>query len=219
MKTQMKFQKIFMLVSLIIAALTVVFSLIFCSGGIFQISKLYDSSAGVERIAEIEIPGESIWDEPEKFVYTAHGAKDFFNVTQNVSDVLLIMGIVMVLAVVLNYVMGTNKRRKYYITNYVAVGIAVAFEIALAIVIIVMVHNCQTVFSTKCDLDSMKAVYEYLYKDAWKPNNNWTFPLGYALAGILLVNAVGFVLNLIWKIKLMQGEKKLLESGLVKEVA
>ena len=185
-----------MLISLIIAALVVVYALIFCGGTIFQLQDLYNSLDDIE--------------------YIEH-AKDFYLATQGVSDTLLILGIVAILAVCLNYIMGTGNRRKYYITNYVAIGIVVAFEIVVAIVIIAMVANCQSILGS-IDLEQAKMEYETTYPGGWK-YSTWTMPVGYGLAAILILDAVGFVLNLVWKIKLMQGEKKLLESGLVKEVA
>lgn len=214
MKTQMRFQKIFMIVSLIIAALCVVFALIFCSGTIYNVSSLYDTVEKIEKSVTFRPDRNS----PE-VTYIALGAKNLFDATQNVSDVLLVLGIIMVLCVVLNYIAATNKRRNYYITNYVAIGIVTAFELALAIVIIVLVSNSQAVLG-KCDFEQMKVVYERLNNGAeLATDQNWVFGVGYALAAILIVDAIGFVLNLVWKIKLMQGEKALLNGGLVKEVA
>lgn len=188
-----------MLVSLIIAALTAVYGLIFCNGTIFQLqnSDMYDAKTDVESLA---------------------GARDFFFATQGVSDTMLILGIVLILGVCLNYIMGSQSRRKYYVTNYVATGIIVVIQIVTAIVVIAMVVNCQGLLA-KINLEEAKSIYESIYPvGSWK-YSVWTMPLGYGLAGILVLNAVGFILNLVWKIKLMQGEKRLLESGAVKEVA
>lgn len=216
MKTQMRFQKIFMIVSLVIAALTVVYALIFCSGSIFQVTKLYDVANKADQTYEVNTG--TIFNQ-NWVTYTAVGAGELFKAAQSVSDLLLILGIVMILVVVLNFIVASQKRRNYYVTNYVATGITVAFEIALAIVIIVVVCNCQHVFNTKCDFEQMKIVYESAYSDKFNTGKTWTFGLGYAVAAILVVDAIGFIFNLVWKILLMQGEKKLLEGGLVREVA
>lgn len=45
------------------------------------------------------------------------------------------------------------------------------------------------------------------------------FIIGYVLFVVVLANLAVYVLNLVWKIKLMQGERKLLAAGLAKEVA
>ena len=207
MKTQMRFQKIFMLVSLIIAALCVVYALVFCSGILYQTSKLYNAQTGEIATARID-----------RVKYTATGADEVYAVSQNVSSVLLILGIVMICCVVLNYVMGTQKRRNYYITNYIAIGVVVAYALALAATIIAMVANCHSALFG-ADVDVFGLVYNANFADEYNLNDAWMFPVGYALAAILIVDAIGFVLNLVWKIKLMQGEKALLQSGLVKEVA
>ncbi len=198
MKTQMRFQKILMLVSMIVAALCVVFALIFCSGTLFQMqnSAIYNVLRDREYV---------------------DGARDLYNSSQGVSNTVLILGIVMILVIALNYVMGTAKRRKYYVTNYVSIGIAIAYQIALAVVVFVLVFNCQNILAT-IDLAKAEKLYNSILPDGWS-YSDWTFGVGYALCGVLIVNALVFVLNLVWKIKLMQGEKKLLEGGLVKEVA
>ena len=46
----------------------------------------------------------------------------------------------------------------------------------------------------------------------------WTFAVGYVFMIVVLADAVFLVLNLIWKIKLMKGEKALLSQN-AKEVA
>ncbi len=195
MKAQMRFQKIFMLVSLIIAALGIVYALIFCSGTFFQMQELYDPIGKVEYLT---------------------GAKALFDATQTVSDVMLVLAIVAVLAVVLNYIMATHRRRKYYVTNYIAIGIVVAVLIAVAIALIVLISNCLSVLNT---INMAEAEEEYLVTKSDWHYTIWTVPVGFAYAAILVVDAVVFILNLVWKLKLMKGEKALLEQGLVKEVA
>lgn len=195
----MRFQKIFMLVALIIAALSAVYALIFCSGTLFQIhqnSILYNTKTKIEAV---------------------EGIKDLYEASQGASNTLLILGIVMILVIALNYIMGTNSRRKYYVTNYVSIGIAIAYSLALAIAIIVMVVNCQSLVD-KIDWTLAKEEFEITTPGEWK-YTTWTLPVGYAMAVLLLLVCGGLIANLVWKIKLMQGEKKLLESGLVKEVA
>ncbi len=201
----MRFQKIFMLIALIIAALCVVFALIFCSGTLYQMqhSSIFDLDGNPPP------EGDGIENLP--------GAKALFWASQGVSNTVLVLGIVLILAVVLNYIMGSAKRRKYYVTNYVATGIAIAAFVAVAIVILVLVLNCQNLLGM-VDLEQAEAKYNEYIPNGWH-YSVWTFSVGYALSGVLIVTALVFVFNLVWKIKLMKGEKKLLESGLAKEVA
>ncbi len=198
MKTQMRFQKIYMLVSLIIAALVIVLALVFCSGTLNQMAQ------------------PSIYDVESKLEYI-EGAQALFESSQGFSDLCLILGIICVLAICLNYIMGTQNRRKYYITNYVAIGVAVAVQLAVAIIIIALVANCQSILNG-INLEEAKETYEIILPGAWK-ESTWTFGAAYAVAALLLVNAAGFVLNLVWKIKLMKGEKALLQGEPIKEAA
>ncbi len=194
-----------MLVTLIVGALSIVYSLIFCSGTFTQIAQIrpYDD-AGYDNN------------------HRATGANELFNTAQAFTDLFLILGVVLILTAVLLYIAACQKRRKYYVTNYVAIGIAVAYQLVFAILLIVNLLDVQSVYDSM-NIENCK--YWYLQNitlaksfGEWT-TNTWTISLGYALAAIVLVNMVALILNLVWKIKLMQGEKKLLESGLVKEVA
>ena len=199
MKTQMRFQKIFMIVSLVIAALVIVYGVIFCSGTFFQIHQdmiVYNAVQDIENVS---------------------GARALFYATQGVSNTLLTLGIIAVLIMALGFIMGNAKRRNYYITNYIATGLAVVFNIVVAIIIIVLLINVNTAIAG-INWDIAAEAFNDIYPDQWH-YSTWTIPVGYVLAVILVLDACGLGLNLLWKIKLMQGEKKLLEQGLVKEVA
>ena len=50
-------------------------------------------------------------------------------------------------------------------------------------------------------------------------NSQVMFYIGYVVYFLVILNALALGYNLLWKIKLMKGEKALLEAGLQKEVA
>lgn len=198
MKSQMRFQKILTTVSIIIAALSIVYALIFCSGVIGQIDRLV--------YLEVELDG----------------AVRLFNRSQSFSNTFLILGIVLVLTVALMFIMGNHSRRKYYATNYVAVGVYVVFALVFIVLMIVQLLGVQSALNA-IDMAEAKAVY-IDPDNANSPFGDWTesaWPvyLGFAYIGVLVLNLVAVVLNLVWKIKLMQGEKALLEGKNVKEAA
>lgn len=195
MKTQMRFQKYLMLVTLVIAALSFVYALIFCSGTVYQYNFCYSKAADREYVA---------------------GARDFYWTVQSYNDILIILGIIFIVVAVLNFIVASNKRRKYYITNYVATGISAVYAIVLAVLLIVFVTDSFGYFDV-IDPEAAKTYYSQFRNDF--AYSAWNFTLGYVLAAIVLVDAVAVVLNLVWKIKLMKGEKALLQNGLVKEVA
>ena len=197
MKTQMRFQKILMTASLVIAALAVVYALIFNSGLIYNVGFIGSK-------AQAAYPD----------------AYDVFTSAQGFSDTFLILGIVLILTVVFMYAKGCNSRRKYYITNYIACGIAIGFALIVAILMLVQVINVQGLLANM-NLQQMQQVYETDLNSSFGEwtESKWVFALGYVYVVLLVCDAVVIGLNLLWKIKLMQGEKALLEQGAAKEVA
>lgn len=197
MKTQMKFQKILSLVSLVVAALAIVLALCFCSGVMSEIINYL----------------------PEKY---SIGADKLYEYSQSANNTLVILSIVLLLAVVTIYISASNKRRNYYITNYVSLGIVIAYTLVFAIILFSI---CTTAmgYANEIDYVKWKEFYEAHTTDRYgnisytNPRNysesRLTLVLGIVLAIVLLVEVAAWVLNLIWKIKLMQGEKALLANG------
>lgn len=193
-----------MLVSLIIAALSIVYSFIFCSGTFFQMQELCDIRFldSTNSLTVVEV----YFKDADKLFYAS----------QAVSNTMLTLGIILVVIICLNYLAGNGTRRNYYVTNYVATGLAIVMDIVVAIVLIVLVSNCVSILGTM-DMAAAQAEYE-VTKNGWN-YSIWTVPVGYVLAVILIADAVGFGLNLLWKLKLMKGEKALLAQEPAKEVA
>ncbi len=178
-----------MIVTVIIGALGVVFALVFCSGAFNQLCRL---------------SGKRI-----------DGLKDFINTVQSTNDTLFTIGIIDVVIGILPIIAACQKRRKYYITNYIAVGIVVVYQIVFAILVIVFVSNVMQAYNS-VDLVSAAASYKTLglnvqYGEfSTKP---WTSTFGYVLVALTLVDAVLLVLNVVWKVLLMKGEAKLLSQS------
>lgn len=188
-----------MLVSLIIAALAIVYALIFCSGILNQVAAILEYDA--EKY-ETRDPGR------------AWGAEDLYYASQAFSDLFLVLGIVLIVVIVLLYIAACNKRRKYYITNYIAIGIAVVFELVYAVLLIANVAGIHGLFNL-VDLGNCQYYYEEMAnssRGAWNATP-WTLYLGYVLFALVILDAVALVLNLVWKLKLMKGEKELLGQG------
>lgn len=206
----MRFQKILTLVSLIIGALSFVFAVLFCSGIIYE-SMAYTT----------EYSGDSLGDDPI-------GADALFNFTQGANNALVILAIVLILTVVFLYITSTNKRRNYYITNYIAIGIAAVYAIVFAIVLIAICGQAAG-YASQIDmakwLEYVQEVDTDRYGQTFFVNpqryseSYATIALGFVLAVVVLAEAAAWVLNLLWKIKLMKGEKALLAGNYSKEVA
>ena len=195
MKAQMRFQKYLMLITLIVAALSFVYAISFCSGTIYQYNQLY-SKPNTQRV---------------------EGAYALWRVSQDFCNLFMWLSIVLILVVLLNYLMATQSRRNYYVTNYISIGITIVYQVVFAVLLIIYVSDVFSYFEAIDVAKATEALKRYRSMDLRYSTLNFT--LGYVLAAAIICNAVVMGLNLLWKIKLMKGEKALLEGGLVKEVA
>lgn len=123
MKTQMRVQKILMLVSLVVAALVFVYALFFLTGGLGYVYRYIDKNDG-----------------------DVINCKNFVNTSQTFVSTLIAFGIVMVVLVAVMYLMACHSRRKYYVTNYVAIGAFVVFTLVVAIYLVAMVATTMNLY-------------------------------------------------------------------------
>ena len=194
MKTQMRFQKILALVSLIISALCIVLAVVFMSGNLADI--MYYAVDYEETVGSFTTPAQLF------------------------CNVMLIMGIVYLCCVLTLYITDTNKRRNYYITNYISTGLAALGALVAALFGFIMISILVTKFYA-LDWEEISALYE-AEQGMGGPNVGTSpamFIVGYIILIFPLLDVAALILNLVWKIKLMKGEKALLEQGFVKEVA
>ena len=197
----MRYQKILALVSLIISALCIVYALLFCTPIVEMSALTHAATAYANRPSPIN-------------------GNDTYDLCQSVNYVLLILGVVFILIVAFVYITASNKRRNYYITNYISViGIA-AYAFAMGVLIIALTAACQNSFLTVVDWEAYREfVDDQIVQIVQYGDDMTVWYIGYALAVIVILSAAAWVLNLIWKIKLMKGEKALLQAGLAKEGA
>ena len=195
MKTQMKFQKLLLLCSLILAGISCFYALGFFTG---SLASLYQYSATQQND-----------------VINANGTFEF---AQNVNKVLMFMGIAFVLVIVLMYITATQKRRNYYIDNYVTIGIAAVYAVVFALVALILIGQTSNMFFNEVDWTKYETEIAGTTSDFGINKKGVMFILGYILYSVIILDAAALVLNLVWKIKLMQGEKALLK-GVTKEVA
>lgn len=201
MKAQMKFQKILSLVTLILAAVVFIFAISFFTGNISDIYNYSSKNNGG--------------------LYK--GADVFIDAGQAFVSALEIMVIVYLIVIAITYIMGNNSRRNYYITNYVATGLVVAMAAVVALYGLIMMFVLMNAFYNQVDwakMQELRDIYSWNPKFQTEVGKEPTmFIIGIVVFLLVLVNCLAWVYNLIWKIKLMKGEKELLEKGLVKGVA
>lgn len=206
----MRFQKILTLVTLITAALSIVLALLYCSG-VMEASMYYTTEYTEEEFGVNPIKADAL-----------------FRYVQGANNLLVIFSIVFLLGVVLLYIMNCNKRRNYYITNYVAIGIFAAIAVVMAIIWIAVAASTIS-YAGRIDFTLWKELVdetafdtngvEYLANPQHYSESLATPILGIVMALLVLAEVGAWGYNLLWKIKLMKGEKALIENGLNKEVA
>lgn len=209
MKTQMRFQKILMLVTLIISAVTIVYAWGFFIGSLSCVSYMaafrgtLPSGSGVSASQLRE------------------AATNTYYIALDVNDLLFALSIVFLLLVAFIYITASNKRRNYYVTNYIAIIATAAFAAVFAIIGIVAISMVLGTMISEIPSEIWDAYKNYCDTNNIKnySDSNVMFGIGYVVFAIVLVNAAALIYNLIWKIKLMKGEKKLLAAKPEKEVA
>lgn len=200
----MKFQRIICLVMLILGALSAVYSFIYCSGGLAGLGSTITKREGVPVLRDT-LPEAQIYLDVQPF-----------------NDALLVLSIVMILLTVVLYITATNKRRNYYVSNYVAVAFVCVADIAICLYILVqngiyfgeylnIINDADVLAAYKAIADGSAAIQ---YSTAV-----WPFVLGFVLYPIIIVGCGALIFNLVWKTKMMKGEKALLAGATVKEVA
>lgn len=200
MKAQMKFQKWMCLVMLIVGALGLLYSFCYMTGSLSELGQsLNRLPTGVTS----------------NFV-AKKGYNDalLYEDIQGFNTLMMYFGIAMVLLAVVLYITACNKRRNYYVSNYVATGLCAGGNIVLSLVCLIMNAHWRSEF-LKVDFESWKLLLDDpLIVPHYGDSTAW-FDVGFAVYAIIIVASVLLVLNLIWKIMLMKGEKQLLSNGFV----
>lgn len=200
-KKQMKAQKILCLLAVIVAAVLFLYSL-----GIM--TDLYDTLYTTLRIRVTENA------ETGGYIVTAEdrhvpGATVYKNM-QELNQWLVMASIVYILLAVLLFVTNTNVRRRYYIGNYVSIGLFAAASIYIA----VYAHPYIEAFKARWLAVDFAALKEYseTYSSTYTESTFW-FDLHYGVFALMILAAALLVANAVWKVMLMKEEAKLVEAG------
>ena len=119
-------------------------------------------------------------------------------------------GIALILSAVALFVTNTHKRRKYYIGNYVTVGINAVLTVVTSVWALINVAEYKEAF-LKVDFEALKAE-SLKFKRLYTESTFW-FDISVPVFAILLLVTALSIGNLVFKILLMRGEKKLLEQS------
>lgn len=181
---------------IIVGALATLFAFCYCTGSLAELGQTLDAK------------GKSLF----KAGSGKNDATLFIDI-QSFNNMLMYFGIVMVLLAVSLYITSSNKRRNYYVTNFVATGACAGGNIILSLVAMILNGIWRGKF-LNIDFARWKALWDQYADDPsvvpHYSESTVMFDLAFVMYALVIVASVLLILNLVWKIKLMQGEKKLL---------
>ena len=189
-KKQMKIQKIVCL--LVLAASVVVF---LYSLGIM--TDLYDS-------LYYTIPNKDNLDRSR-----VDGARVYYDM-QPFNQQFLKFSIGLILCAVLLFLTNTNTRRRYYVSNIVAVVINAAINVYVAVWAHARIAEYKAQF-LQVDFEALKKFAERQHT-LYTESTFW-FDIHIAVFAFAIIAVVLLIANMIWKFQLMKEEKQLIEAG------
>ncbi len=137
------------------------------------------------------------------------GAMIYYDM-QEFNSQLTLLGIGLILVSLVLFILCTHSRRKYYVGNFVSVGLSVAACGAAAVWALPIIEKFKQQFLTTVDFEALK---EYAEKNnkLYTESTFW-FDAGYIVLGILAVANVLLVVNLVLKLILMKEEQQAIGS-------
>ena len=139
------------------------------------------------------------------------GADIYYNI-QPFNKQFTVAGIALILSAVSIFVFNTHKRRKYYVGNYIAIGLNSALTIGVSVWGILNVVKYKKMYY-EIDFEALERWQELLKKPC--DISPFWFNVGFYVFGIAISAAVLGVLNLVFKVLVMRSERMLLEGGAV----
>lgn len=188
-KKQMTYQKIVCILALIASALVFF-------GSLGLSTDLYDALSRTILYPDYDLDATSV---PGSRVYY-----DMFGFNSAFTKA----SIGLILITLILFITNTHTRRKYYIGNYIAVGLTAAAAIGISVWSIPQIAGFKSRFQNEVDFEALK-----VYAKDWgtlyigREDTFW-FDLNYVILGILLLTTVLLILNVWFKTVVMKAEKR-----------
>lgn len=191
-RKQMKFQKLICFALLAASALVFVYSL-----GL--VTDLYDAFYSTMRdqnnINDTKVEGSQIYYHIQPF-----------------NSSLTVAALILIGCCVILFLTSTHSRRKYYLANYISVGISSIANISVSVWAIINILKFRHQFLTTVDFEALKE-YAEKWGTLYTESTFW-FDIAFLVFGLLLVATALLIFNSIWKTQLMKEEKELIRAGL-----
>ena len=190
-KKQIKCQKILCIAAIIACALTFLYALGFMTD---LYDALYSTMRNPYDLTETDVPGSIL-----------------YYMMQDFNKALLKYSIALILLACLLFLTQTHVRRKYYIGNYVSVGLYSVATVAYTVWAHAYIEGYKAAFLTQVDFEALKKHAE-LWKTTYTESTFW-FDIHVAVFAIALIASAALVGVVFWKVSLMKEEQKLIEAG------
>lgn len=189
--TQMKFQKMAVTFALITAVLTFVYSYAIFSTDFYPMAMYF---ARFDRAGQL-INGQL-----------------FYDYVQDFNRTIATLSLIFILVTVTLFIFQNQKRRRYYVTNYITTGLFSGFAIYYSVYSLINIANYSSVyanidFQAVIDSISSQTAKANFIKDV--PTSTPTFVIGFVLFILVFAAAVLLVVNAIWKYKSIKAEDAL----------
>ena len=186
MKIQMKIQKIICFLALFASAFAFIFSL----GVSTTVYNLNQTTAFMPGVI----------------------ADGYYDAVQQFNHTYVLECIGFIVCAIFLFITQTNKRRNYYITNYVATLAFTGYSLFVALKSLSILGGFKDTFLNETDFEMWKMIHEMIDAVRYTESTFW-FDINIAALIIILVVSGLLILNLTWKIVLMVNEAKLLKKS------
>ena len=189
-KKQMALQKLLCLLAICSGVLVFLYAL-----GIMTdlYDTLYSTMMNAADLTQTDVPGSIVYYNMQQF-----------------NAVFLKYSIVLILLACLLFITNTQVRRRYYIGNYVAIGVFALANLYVA----VWAHGYIEIFKQQflqVDFAALKTHAE-MWKTAYTDSTFW-FDAHYFVFAVTILVSLALVANAVWKVRLMKEEARLIELG------
>jgi len=189
-KKQMALQKLLCLLAICSGVLVFLYAL-----GIMTdlYDTLYSTMMNAADLTQTDVPGSIVYYNMQQF-----------------NAVFLKYSIVLILLACLLFITNTQVRRRYYIGNYVAIGVFALANLYVA----VWAHGYIEIFKQQflqVDFAALKTHAE-MWKTAYTESTFW-FDAHYFVFAVTILVSLALVANAAWKVRLMKEEARLIELG------
>ncbi len=201
-KNQMLLQRVACFLMIIATALVFLYSL-------GMVTDLYDNNFNyyAENLKN-KTPGTDEYIKAIEKVKVS-GSEIFYDI-QDFNRQLTIVGLVMIILAVALLVLQNHTRRKYYLVNYVAVGVNVAASIGVTAWALPNITKYKEQF-LKVDFDKLAEMAE-MYSHEWTDSTFW-FDIAYLVFGIAILAALFLAFVTVYKVIVMKAEKGALAAS------